>query len=289
MFNKYLLLLKLLAIIFVASLLLNYSYYRCFQVSADSKTNHNPPTAVVTKSDAGQPYKNPPQSAQLLELPQSPAAPAAIPILMYHEIGDGPNSLYVADQRFSEQMLYLYNHGYQVVSLTQAREMLFAGESCSKVVALTFDDGYRSFYAKVWPLLKIYNFSATVFVITDFIGQGNYLSWDQIKEMNHNGIDIGSHSLNHPSLPCLNTAGLIQQISASKDCLEINGINTKSFCYPSGQYNKSTVNQVVNSGYQSAVTTKYGIASSNDSPYLLPRLRVSRGTSLQSFQKSIEN
>ena len=287
MFHKYLVLLKLIAIIFVASLFLNYCYIQGFQVSSDSKPSNNLATAINTTANTRQMNKIPPQTAQASALPHSNPAPVSIPILMYHEIGDGPNSLYVADQDFAEQMQYLYNNGYQVVSLAQASKMLFEGQASSKVVALTFDDGYVSFYTKVWPLLKKLNFSATVFVITDFCGSYKYLSWEQIKEMDHCGIEIGCHTKSHPSLPTLDSAGLTQQIHESKLLLEQNGLQIESFCYPSGQYNNSTVNQVINSGFKTAVTTQYAIASSKSSPYLLPRVRVSRCTSLENFQNSI--
>ncbi len=287
MFNKFRVLLKLITIIFVVSIFLSYSYFQNFQVSTDSKASHNTTTAINTGANTGQMIKILPQVAQAAELPQTNAGPVSIPILMYHEIGDGPNSLYVTDQNFANQMLYLYNNGYQVVSLAQARKMLFEGAPSSKTVALTFDDGYLTFYTKVWPLLKTYNFNATVFVISDFIGYYNYVTWDQVKEMADSGIEIGCHSMSHPSLPTLDAAGLNLQISGSKAILEQNGLHIESFCYPSGQYNNNTVNQVINSGFKTAVTVKYGIASSKSSPYLLPRVRVARYTGLKSFGNSI--
>src|SRR5208337_3626171 len=38
-----------------------------------------------------------------------------------------------------------------------------------KIAVLTFDDGYRDFYVKAFPILKQYRLPATVFLITDSI------------------------------------------------------------------------------------------------------------------------
>ena len=276
-------------IIVGASLALSYGHYKIIEANPGNKSVEIQPMVVSKTADAGgRTPIVPSQPPQVTEYPQHSVGPVSIPILMYHEIGDGPNSLYVADQHFAEQMRYLYDNGYRVVSLAEANEMLLKQEVSSQTVALTFDDGYLSFYTKVWPLLKEYNFGATVFVITDFIGNYNYVSWDHIHEMSNCGIEIGSHSQSHPSLPVLNDVGLSKQISGSKEILEQNGLTIVSFCYPSGQYNTNAVNQVMKSGYKAAVTTKFGIASSNNSHYLLPRVRINRATNLKNFEKLIK-
>lgn len=297
MHNKYPVLLGLIMIIVGFSLALNYGYYKITEANPEIKYGVSQPKVVsktvktvskATTADVGPIPIASPQLPQITEYPQLSVGPVSIPILMYHEIGDGPNSLYVADQDFAAQMRYLYDNGYRVVNLAQANEMLLKQEVSSQTVALTFDDGYLSFYTKVWPLLKEYDFGATVFVITDFIGNYNYISWDHIYQMSNCGIEIGSHSQSHPSLPVLNDAGLSKQTSGSKAILEQRGLTIESFCYPSGQYTTAVVNQVINSGYKVAVTTKFGIANANDSHYLLPRVRINRGTDLKSFEALIK-
>ena len=54
--------------------------------------------------------------------------------------------------------------------------------------AITFDDGYKDNYQNAYPILKKYDFKATVFVISSFLGvYPNYLTWDQAREMDENG------------------------------------------------------------------------------------------------------
>lgn len=280
-------LLQLLCIVLLATFIFSYSYFQNQQVSADIAVSVSPPAPV--NPPAVQPVNNmPPSATQNAAVNPIYMPPYAIPILMYHEIGDGPNSLYVSDQNFSEQMRCLYDHGYQAVSMTQASSMLAEGKPVNKLVILTFDDGYLTFYTKVWPILKQYNFSATVFVITAFVGNyGNYANWEQLKELSAGGMEIGCHTMTHPSLPTLNAEELHQQINGSRAVLKQNGIIADVFCYPSGQYNQAAIDQVRSAGFKSAVTTQYGISSANQSAYLLARIRISRYTSLDNFQSAL--
>ena len=50
-----------------------------------------------------------------------------------------------------------------------------------KTVSITFDDGYKNNYLCAYPILKKYNFPATIFIITSVVGEDEYLSWDEIR------------------------------------------------------------------------------------------------------------
>ena len=62
-------------------------------------------------------------------------------------------------------MNYLKNDGFTVISFEQIDQI--AG--IKKPVIITFDDGYENNYTYAYPILKKYNFTATIFVCTDFI------------------------------------------------------------------------------------------------------------------------
>jgi len=212
-----------------------------------------------------------------------------LPILMYHEVGDGPNSLFVRDSELNEQMRYLYDNKYTVVSLATAVEMLKNNCIPEKTVALTFDDGYQTFYGKVWPLLQQYGFNATVFVITNKVDAAPFMSWNEIKILADNGVEIGCHTHTHPSLKALDASKLPAEILQSRQYLESNTKTVvQTFCYPSGEYRQEAVDMIRQNGYTAAVTTKYGTASSNNDMYLLPRVRISRGLTLQEFAARIK-
>lgn len=211
----------------------------------------------------------------------------SIPILMYHEIGTGPNSLYVPTEKFRAQMNYLYKSGYHTVTMANAQEMLAKGKIPAKTVILTFDDGYTSFYTRAWPIMQEFGFTGTVFVCTEFSGRANYLTWEDIKTLHTAGIEIGSHTKNHIDLKTASTERQNQEILGSKQALEEKlGIPAKSFCYPTGTYNETTPQLVKAAGYTSAVTVAYGQATPKNNLYLIPRVRVPGWASLEQFANS---
>ena len=217
-----------------------------------------------------------------------PVIALSIPILMYHEIGDGPSSLYVSVNSFRAQMHYLQANDYKVVTMAQAREMLANNQIPPKAVVITFDDGYVSVFNKAWPILQEYGFTATVYVCSSFPGLYNYLTWDNIKVLHAGGIEIGSHSHTHPALTAVSGTALTQEIVGSKQILEQKlGTKITSFCYPTGAYNEQTPIIIKNAGYTSAVTVKFGKATPKDNLYLLPRIRVFKADKLTSFSRNI--
>lgn len=225
-----------------------------------------------------------------------PAAPlntqqyagTSISILMYHQIGDGPNDLYVTADNFRAQMNYLHKSGYHTVTMAEANVMLTNNKIPAKTIVLTFDDGYKSFITQAWPVMRDLGFTGTVFVCTSLVGQYNYLTWEEIKELHGEGIEIGSHTRNHIDLKKASYQQQMQEIQGSKKVLdETLGVPCLSFCYPSGAYGDVTPTIVQDSGYTSAVTVAFGYATPNKNAYQLPRVRVRGRFCLDEFVQNI--
>lgn len=157
-----------------------------------------------------------------------PARPAwargcAVPVVMYHQIGDGPNSLWLEEKRFAEQVRWLAENGYRAVTFSEACDYVRGVKEPPqgvRPVALTFDDGYGSFYAKAAPLLRRYGFRATVFIITDQVGKGDHVTWKQLEELVAEGFEVGSHTRSHPDLTRVSRKRLSQEIAGSKELIE---------------------------------------------------------------------
>ena len=112
-------------------------------------------------------------------------------------------------QHLIQHFQWLKDNGYTVVSLQQIMKAQ-RGEFKlpEKAVYLTFDDGYRSFYDTIYPLLQLYNYPATFALVTNWIesdtpvaygnkfkNKDHFLTWKQVKEMHQSGlIDIASHT-----------------------------------------------------------------------------------------------
>jgi len=89
-----------------------------------------------------------------------------------------------------------------------------------RLVVLTFDDASLSHATYVAPLLKKYGFGATFFVCEfrepSFADKTKYLSWAQIKGLQRQGFEIGSHTLTHRHVNKMSAA----QVGAELDSLE---------------------------------------------------------------------
>jgi peptidoglycan/xylan/chitin deacetylase (PgdA/CDA1 family) len=116
-----------------------------------------------------------------------------------------------------------------------------------KVVILNFDDGRLSQYTNAIPILDKYGFKATFYVVCNYIGKKDgYMDWKEIKALQKEGHDIGSHSMNHVRLEKLSKKNVEYEVGQSKRCLQDHGINAKSFAYPfdSGSDDKTVINIV---------------------------------------------
>ena len=217
---------------------------------------------------------------------------------MYHYIGDYYDSkktdsnnnlmhgLAVPTAMFELQMRTLKNKGYQTTDFDTLNSWSTNKTGAPKGrFMLTFDDGYADFYSNAFPILKKYNFHATIYVITQFVGHSGYLNWDNIKELQQSGlVTIGSHTLSHKNLPSLSIPDLNKEVVQSKFELEQHlGIPIKDFCYPSGEYSSDVVNAVVRAGYRDSVTTASGRWDFTQNLQLIPRTRISGYMPLDTF------
>ena len=207
-----------------------------------------------------------------------------LPILMYHSINPAATSnamLSIAPKTFERQMRFLKNFGYNVVPLESVIAFLEEGRPIpARTVAITIDDGYRDNYTYAFPILKEYNFPATIFIITGEVGRtaGDRLSWDEIKQMRDSGlVSFGSHTLGPEPLVNIKSDDEIRrQIFLSKKTLEERlGERVKMFSYPEGRFNNSIKQMVKEAGYNLAVATSPGKGFPNNDILALKRLRIS--------------
>ena len=205
-------------------------------------------------------------------------------IIMYHSVGEKETSLdsygpklIVRSETFAKQMRFLKDNNYKIIPLALFIEKIKKGERIPpKTIAITFDDGLRNNFLNAYPLLKKYDFPATIFVITDFVGKEKFLTWNDIKTMQRNNISIGSHTLSHRWLPDLERDEIYNELIKSKVVLEENtDQKIETLSYPLGGFNHRVKRIAKASGYIGAVTTNPGKTRPNDDPYALKRIRIS--------------
>ena len=185
----------------------------------------------------------------------------AVPILEYHGIGSADGwmkELFVSKETFETHLQYLHDNGYKMVSVKNMAKMFANGESTEKTIVMTFDDGYLDNYTNVLPLLKKYNATATFFVVHSKIGHYRYMTHDQIQSLIDNGMEIGSHTINHQILTDIDPQYLSWELATSRYFLkkDYNGYVVRSLSYPNGMYNSKILAAVKEYGYYWAVTWK---------------------------------
>ena len=146
----------------------------------------------------------------------APSAQAVL-VLSYHDIRDDvaakgdPDAYAVSTANFAAHLDWLHAHDYRPVSAQAVREARAGGTALpDKALLLTFDDGLRSVYTHVYPLLRAYGYPALVAPVTAWTDlpegasvdygprpflRADFATWAQLREMQDSGlVEIASHS-----------------------------------------------------------------------------------------------
>lgn len=214
---------------------------------------------------------------------------AAVPILMYHVIGDGPNNLFVSEADFRAQMDYLAQAGYHTVSMEQLYRAFHSDHRLpEKPIVITFDDAYTSHYTQAFPVLRAHKFVGTFYVPTHLVGRSGHMTWEMVQQMDKAGMEIGAHTRSHVDVRKMNEEGLVYEILGSKQDLEQHlGHPVYGFCYPSGTHDAKSEAFIQEAGFHHATTTVFAMAQPSEDPFLYSRIRVSRGESVDGFAASL--
>jgi peptidoglycan/xylan/chitin deacetylase (PgdA/CDA1 family) len=217
-----------------------------------------------------------------------------IPILTYHNFTEDEGSSYnINIVEFEKQIDYLAAHNYSVISLSELLKGLRDSQLPPKPVVITIDDGFKSTFTLAYPILKKYDFPATLFLYTNFIDKNNNsLTWKEINEMVENNIEIGSHTLSHCNLLRYKKNEnydtyfnrVKKEIFLSKEILESKiGGKVKFFAYPYGVYSPVIKNLVIQAGYEGILNANSMNNTLNADPFSLNRQIVFGISSFNSF------
>ena len=209
-----------------------------------------------------------------------------IPILTYHSIDNGGSIISTRAETFRAQMKFLSENNFNVVSLKIFGKHLAENKNLPpKTIVLTFDDGFENFYTTAFPVLNEYNFTATVFLITDYCGKFNnwssnlpmpksskLMNWKEIKELSDYNIEFAAHSRTHPDLTKISLAEAEREMVESKLAIEnALGVEVTDFAYPYGAFN-SAVRSLAGKHFKTACSTNLGKVKSADDLFSLKRI-----------------
>ncbi len=227
--------------------------------------------------------------ALLVTLASPPAMSVAarsvkLPAIMYHKFGSTAERYQVTPAAFAKHMSWLKANGYRTVSVKRIYDYMYRGGSLpTKPVLITFDDGYASQSSAVEEL-NARGMKGTFFVL----GQGNGLSWGQLRQMVAQGHEVGSHSMTHPYLTKLSDAQLRREVSESKRVLQEKlGVSIPFFAYPYGNVNSRVSNAVAAAGYRGALHAWGGAHWTPTKRWVEPRIEISGVESLSKFAQRV--
>lgn len=222
-------------------------------------------------------------------------------ILIYHSIDGGPLS--ISREKFHEQIAWLAEHT-DVVSLDEIINGSNPGaDSRRKRVVLTFDDGYKSLFDTVAPILSEYEVVATVYLNTGWIGEakrkssdatlGHYeeeqfLVWREVELLRQAGWTIGSHGVNHLDLTTQNKKVVQEELVNSKLDIEVRlGQACQHFAYTWGRFTPFLQRAVKAAGYTSAVSGLHGPVQTRSNHFSLPRIDIRAGYEQRDFEDAV--
>lgn len=213
-------------------------------------------------------------------------------ILAYHAIADLATDPVLAEygvspDLFAAQLDDLIAHGWEFVDLDGVLASLDGGAPLPRrALLLTFDDAYTDLLEVACPLLGDRGIPAVVFAVADRVGATNL--WDQAKgaaalelldagglrAVAERGVEVGSHTATHRSLPKVDSGELEAELAGSAASLEQLGLpRPRAISYPYGGAGEPVAAATERAGYEIAFTTAWGDPAAAHR-YLVPRVEV---------------
>lgn len=221
-------------------------------------------------------------------------------VLCYHAVSETWSAkLSIHPDLLREQLRDLKKRGYRGVTFGE----LASGRAQGKVVAVTFDDGYRSVIELARPILAAEGFPGTLFVPTDWIGTERPMSWpgidqwmgtehehelipmdwDEVRALRDAGWEIGSHTNSHPKLSLVESDEELtgELVDSRRRCAEELG-SCATIAYPYGDYDQRVVAAAADAGYDAAATLPDD--SPAPRPLAWPRIGIYVGDDMRAFR-----
>ena len=217
-------------------------------------------------------------------------------ILQYHHIDKTtPAATSIDPERFKQHMALLAQGRYRVWPIERLINALRERQRVpDKVVVITFDDAYPSIYTQAFPELRARGWPFSIFVATQYIQtthaidalqkvDSQFLTWDQLREMQSAGASIINHTHSHAHLLRRLTdeskgawrKRVEDEITTAQQLLERHlGVTDKYLAYPYGEYDTHIARLVEKLGYV-AFGQQSGAAGADSDFAALPRFPLS--------------
>lgn len=208
-------------------------------------------------------------------------------VLMYHD---------VIKDNLSESGFDTPGANYYKISsaafeshISKISHLISLGKIQEDSVVLTFDDGGRSFYDVIAPVLEKYGFVGHFYIATQYIGSLSFLSEHEIKELSDRGHIIGSHSVTHPSnIQTLTKEEIINEWTDSIRALQaIVGKKITEISIPNGYFDAKDLDLFKDLGIETIYTSNLSDNVTVNGINILGRYAITKKTTQIEVQKMI--
>jgi peptidoglycan/xylan/chitin deacetylase (PgdA/CDA1 family) len=227
-----------------------------------------------------------------LKGPNGKSRAEGVPILLYHRFGtEVTDSMTLTTSYFESQLKYFKDQGHTVIPLRQLVDYLLGKKPSipSRSLVITADDGHKSVYTDMFPLLKKYHAPATLFLYPSALSNAPYaMTWEQLKDMKATGLlDLQSHTFWHPNfkkekrkLGTEEYENLVaSQLKKAKVRLEKEfNARVDMLAWPFGIYEEGLIQKATAAGYVAAFTMERRDAAPSDNLLALPRYLIAGTT-----------
>ena len=170
-------------------------------------------------------------------------------IFVYHRFDDTRYpTTNTSIKELKKEFNYFKKNNYKVVPLIDIVNKIKANEKVpNKWVALTIDDGFKTFYTNGLPIFKQYGYPFTLFIAVKYTEKKykDYVSWKQLKEIKKYG-DVEFHTYGHGHYGQMTNEAIRTDMDKGLALMKKNlNIEPKLFVYAYGEYD-DRVEKVVN-------------------------------------------
>ncbi len=247
-----------------------------------------------------------------------------VPIIMYHQItkkSSKAGKYTVTLEQFKEDMLYIKSKGYTTINMTDLICYVYESKKLpEKPIIITFDDGFESVYAYVYPLmkeLKMCAVSSVVGAYADFFTENpdhnltySYMDWDEINklvkskeiEIQNHSFDLHKNNGGRHGISKKNDEDVVAYSEeVGSDIIKMQNImkektdyTPNTLAFPFGAYKKETISLAKSLGFKAALLCeeRVNIIKQGDTECLYHLGRYNRASGISTerfFQTILEN
>ena len=195
---------------------------------------------------------------------------------MYHRFNENKYpSTNIKNEVFLKHLDEINNSKFEYISFNKFTEII-KSKMEKDYLLLTIDDAFESFYLNAWPVLKKRKIPFILFVSTREVGKYNYMTWEQIKEIESSNLaTIGNHSHSHEYLIDWDDEKIKDDLEKSIEIFKKElGYSPKLFSYPFGEYSTNLKKIVSDLNFEFAFGQHSGVIDSSKDFLELPRFPI---------------